>query len=82
VKLIIYFASKIRLLQRDYKSIAKAIVDLYPGEKEIDYYETQKGQNPKGKLFNSYTNYRKCLVAVSLATLQRPSKKYTVDKRK
>jgi hypothetical protein len=82
VKLIIYFASKIRLLQRDYKSIAKAIVDLYPGEKEIDYYEKQNGQNPKGKLYFSYRSHRRFLVAVLLATSKRSVKKYTVDSSK
>jgi hypothetical protein len=83
VKLIIYFASKIRLLERDLKSVAKAIVDLYPGEKEIDYYQKKKGrQRPKGKLYFSYRNLRKILVDVLLATSQRSSKKYTVDNSK
>jgi hypothetical protein len=82
VKLIIYFASKIRLLERDLESIAKAIVDLYPGEKEINYYEKQEGKARKGKLFNSYRTHRQFLVAVSLATSQRSSKKYTVDNSK
>jgi hypothetical protein len=83
VKLIIYFPSKIRLLQRDFRSIAKAIVDLYPGEKEINYHEKQEWRQPcKGKLFNSYRGNRKFLVAVSLAKSQRSFKKYTVDNSK